>query len=129
MNLSLLCIIPEYICHMGGTWCHVRRSALVLWKEEEQVKKSISSKRDDQTRVRGDRESEKPHISQLTSASLCVGGGGAFKVGDHYSFKEHFLISVLTATILFSYFQLCLLLEAGATAVNSLLLGLKKCVV
>lgn len=124
-----LCIIPEYMCHMEGTWCRVRRSAHVLWKEEEQVKKSISSQRDDQTRVRvGTGNPRKPHISQLTSASLR--GRGLTRLGIiTHSFKEHFLISALTTTILFSYFGLCLLLDAEATAVKNLLLALKKCMV
>lgn len=95
-----LCIIPEYLCHMEGTWCRVRRSAHVLWKEEEQVKKSISSKRDDQTRVSvGTGNPRKPHISQLTSASL--GGRGLTRLGIvTHSSKKHFLISALTTTIL-----------------------------
>lgn len=112
MNLSPLCVIPECICHMEETWCRVRRPAHVLWKEEEQVKKGIYSKRDDQSRVRvGTGNSRKPHICQLTSASL---GELTRLVIITHSFKEYFSISAFTTTILFSYFGLCLLLDAGA---------------
>lgn len=124
MNLSPLCIIPECICHTEETWCRVRRSAHVLWKEEEQVNKGIYSKRDDQTRVRvGTGNSRKPHICQLTSASL---GGLTRLVIITHSFKEYFLISAFTTTILFSYFGLCLLLDAGATPCPREMYGVER---